>query len=233
MGPLGQSQWGVSATHSQLGSLQPPIQLAVGIPLSPQQYKWVLCLYVLLSSPFQLEYSEPRILDIRDSKTLGVGLGSPRVLSVLPAEKGSPWTPEKGGSIPSPLLGAPVAGLEPTLASREWYSPSGAQPSFVPGTRFQNTRVFSPCQGPCLPLVPVQEAGRAEPQPPLPSVSQVTVSVLLLSASGDFFQAPGVPSPFSKPLPRWHPRRAAVLCTVPSLPGLHPPAANWHQAALS
>lgn len=64
----------------------------------------------------------------------------------------------------------------------------------------------SPRQGPCLPLVPVQEAGRAEPQPLLLSVSQVTVSVLLLSTSGDFFQTHAVPSPFSKPLPRWRPR---------------------------
>lgn len=62
----------------------------------------------------------------------------------------------------------------------------------------------SPCQGPCLPLVPVQEAGGAEPQLPLPSVPRVTGSVLLLSSSGDLFRAAGVPSPFSKPLLRWH-----------------------------
>ena len=66
-------------------------------------------------------------------------------------------------------------------------TPSGAQPSLVPGARSRHAWVFSPCRGPC------PGAGGAEPWAPFPSISRVTVSVLPLSTSGDFFRAQGAP----------------------------------------
>ena len=48
-GPWGQSRWGAFATHSQLGSLQPPVQSAFGIPLSLQKYRWTLTLWNLMA----------------------------------------------------------------------------------------------------------------------------------------------------------------------------------------
>ena len=47
--PLGQSQWGAFASRSRLGSLRPPMQLAVGIPLSLQKYRRVLPLPSLMA----------------------------------------------------------------------------------------------------------------------------------------------------------------------------------------
>ena len=56
MEPRGQSQWGPFATPSQLDSLQPPIQLPAGNPLSLQKYKWVLPLYSLMPLRYTLHW---------------------------------------------------------------------------------------------------------------------------------------------------------------------------------